>query len=129
MDDKQAKLDEELALVIAEATQSRVSMTEAIVLIRKMEAAGWSFTNKAAEDEAKRKADEEKKKLDDAVAAERILAAKEAKATADAKAQAAAQKPMSTSLGMPSERLDTHSDVTAGMSSVGDFVTVPKDKP
>ena len=43
MDEKQAKLDEELALVIAEATQSRVSMTEAIVLIRKMEAAGWRF--------------------------------------------------------------------------------------
>ena len=38
---EQAKLDEELAQVIAEATQSRVSMTEAIVMIRKMEAAGW----------------------------------------------------------------------------------------
>ena len=128
MDEKQAKLDEELALVIAEATQSRVSMTEAIVLIRKMEAAGWSFTNKAAEDEAKRKADEEKKKLDNAVAAERILAAKEAKATADAKA--AAQKPISAPLGMgPPEGLYTHSDSTAGMSSVGTVVTAPKDKP
>ena len=38
---EQDKLDEELAQVIAETTQSRVSMTEAIVLIRKMEAAGW----------------------------------------------------------------------------------------
>ena len=60
----QAKLDEELAHVIAEATQSRVSITEAIVMIRKMEKAGWAFTNAKLEADMK-KADDEK------VAAER----------------------------------------------------------
>ena len=55
----QAKLDEELAHVIAEATQSRVSITEAIVMIRKMEKAGWVFTNAKLEADMK-KADDEK---------------------------------------------------------------------
>lgn len=58
MDDKQkqAHLDEKLGEVITEATQSRVSMTEALVLIRKMEKAGWVFANKGIEDELNRNA-------------------------------------------------------------------------
>jgi|SRR6185369_2147907 len=54
----QAKLDEELAHVIAEATQSRVSITEAIVMIRKMEKAGWVFTNAKLEADMKKAEDE-----------------------------------------------------------------------
>lgn len=125
-DDKQAKLDEELALVIAEATQSRVSMTEAIVLIRKMEKAGWSFTSKTAEDEAKRKADEEKKKHEDALVAEKALAAKEAKATADAKA-AAAQKPTQGVGQMPIQG-PGQMGPAPGMGQFGGDVVI-KDKP
>jgi hypothetical protein len=71
----QAKLDEELAHVIHEATQSRVSITEAVVMIRKMEAAGWSFTNKAAEEEARKLEAEEQRKKAEAEVAQKAAAA------------------------------------------------------
>ena len=41
MDEEQIKLDEELAHVIYDLTQSRVSITEALVLIKQLETAGW----------------------------------------------------------------------------------------
>jgi len=69
----QAKLDEELAHVIAEATQSRVSITEAIVMIRKMEKAGWVFTNAKLEADMKKAADEKVEAEREKLAAEKPL--------------------------------------------------------
>jgi len=67
----QAKLDEELAHVIAEATQSRVSITEAIVMIRKMEKAGWVFTNAKLEADMKKAGDEKAEAEREKLAAEK----------------------------------------------------------
>ena len=44
MDDEQTKLDEELAHVIRESTQSRISTPEALVLVKTLEEAGWRIS-------------------------------------------------------------------------------------